>query len=1203
VSFLDDGDVLFVSSGAAYRAPTSSSSSGGGSGAAAAAARKRGSVAARANRRKASGLPFVPGSSASDLGRGIVAQGDIVGGYRVGRLLGLGGFGEVRLGTHCVSGDEAAIKFLPFASGGGGDGGGGVGGGGGGGGGMSAADAERVTTEISCLSELQHTHVIRLFQVVTSPTYVALVLEYAPGGDLRGHLEEVLRRRAAEQAERDVSEWSALLAAGLPLPAAVQPRPPPPPPAPDLMPLLMERKRTTGRGKLLLEASDFPPPAPAPPAPAPPPCYGVPESAWAGMEEADARSRFLQVVRGMAYAHGKHIIHRDLKLDNVLVGAGGDMKITDFGLSQYTAPGAGDGAGANTGASGSLYYMAPETLASRPVFGPGVDVWAAGVLLYALLTGRLPFASPAVLRAEAMIRADAAIAAAAEVVAAAAASSSAAVDAVVGVDEQDPTTAAAAAAAGDGEQATNDGLRVVVEGVAAAQPHAPPPPRPSAPPSRQRPDGLGSSSWSVASGDESDGGSSHSSLSMGGGGAVAASAAEAGEGSTRVPPTPSRRGKGGKGKGAKAPPPPSTSSVPGAAYRDFFMEAERTVETTTILRETRAAIIAGPSSAFFPASLSPPVVSLLRAMLCVDPVQRLEMVDVLSHPWLNGHTAAMLMRAPGGVQSPGAEGTEEGEGAVGGERARTPDRHTGPSGAYLGGGSAGAGTAGARPSADPSGAIPPVLLLSPRQGLASAASSSSAALGDGSPGAMRGSMIHLAGSGAAAALRRARLSGQSSSATKIVIDIPPSSGTASDLGPLLSPPQAGASAGGGYLSPSSTSSSISTLSAGHALGSPKASAGGVARRAQLHVAVAGGTGAGPQSPVPAATTTGADTNASDGPTSPAVGAYPTLFRRAATAAGGLRPSALSPGGASSRFLLRSGTSTVIDVLSPPSVAAPVAASSGELAEAPSSANPVSQLLFPAEASSGGVLPAPGGSGTAVVVGAAAEPHAAARAAAVASSADAIAFSTTIVSGPGSGGAPAPGAHGPGAPGSGRRTPAPIASPPPSKFSKMISGAVASPAQPLAQRPQSSASPASSSSTLPPLPLSSPTGRHGGKAASGVASSPRGAPIAGGVRPSASGGGTSSSSAASSARTGPASLDMSLLWAPVRSGPGTGGDHPPAPAPAPAPVPVPAPAPAPSPARASGARSAPAASGKSSLPALGAQHGAHSASGEASDVAK
>lgn len=93
-----------------------------------------------------------------------------------------------------------------------------------------------------------------------------------------------------------------------------------------------------------------------------------------------------EICRGLAAIHEADIIHRDLKPGNVIIGANGVVKITDFGVAK---PGISDLTGFNE-IIGSIPYMAPEVWVGRGV-GPRADLYALGVIFYETLTGQLPF--------------------------------------------------------------------------------------------------------------------------------------------------------------------------------------------------------------------------------------------------------------------------------------------------------------------------------------------------------------------------------------------------------------------------------------------------------------------------------------------------------------------------------------------------------------------------------------------------------------------------------------------------------------------------------------------------------------------------------------------------------------------------------------------------------------------------------------------
>ena len=203
----------------------------------------------------------------------------LLGGYRIGRVLGKGGLGEVYEAT-APDGRTVALKVFRLGDDELG---------------LSAAAFER---EASLGQRLQHPDIVRVLDSGSAGGYAFLALEFVPGHDLRRH---------------------------------------------------------PGRGQLL-------PPAQA-------------------LRTAE------RVARALAAAHAIGVIHRDIKPGNVLVHAPTDtVKVTDFGLARL-----GETFRSRTGiVAGTPGYMAPEQLAEG-VVGPHSDLYALGVLLFELLTGRLPF--------------------------------------------------------------------------------------------------------------------------------------------------------------------------------------------------------------------------------------------------------------------------------------------------------------------------------------------------------------------------------------------------------------------------------------------------------------------------------------------------------------------------------------------------------------------------------------------------------------------------------------------------------------------------------------------------------------------------------------------------------------------------------------------------------------------------------------------
>ncbi|CEG46482.1 camk camkl protein kinase [Plasmopara halstedii] len=211
---------------------------------------------------------------------------NIVGGYKVTILLGRGGFGEVRLGVHQLTNDKVALKFILKSEMG------------------SLGDVERTTTEIQCLTALNHPSIIKLLRVINEPNHIVLVFELLEGGDLFHYIKQ------------------------------------------------------------------FP----------------------GGLSEEDSVGIFSQIIGGVGYAHNQHICHRDLKLENILLANKNDIstaKIADFGLSDFYKPGA-----MMKTSCGSISYLAPEVFRGTSNAGPPLDVWSLGVILFAIVCGRLPFEGP-----------------------------------------------------------------------------------------------------------------------------------------------------------------------------------------------------------------------------------------------------------------------------------------------------------------------------------------------------------------------------------------------------------------------------------------------------------------------------------------------------------------------------------------------------------------------------------------------------------------------------------------------------------------------------------------------------------------------------------------------------------------------------------------------------------------------------------------
>ncbi len=94
-----------------------------------------------------------------------------------------------------------------------------------------------------------------------------------------------------------------------------------------------------------------------------------------------------QICEGLGYAHSKGVVHRDIKPANIMVLPGGQIKIVDFGIARLESATGHTKTGA---VIGTFHYISPERLKGDPSDGRS-DIWAAGILLYQMLAGVLPF--------------------------------------------------------------------------------------------------------------------------------------------------------------------------------------------------------------------------------------------------------------------------------------------------------------------------------------------------------------------------------------------------------------------------------------------------------------------------------------------------------------------------------------------------------------------------------------------------------------------------------------------------------------------------------------------------------------------------------------------------------------------------------------------------------------------------------------------
>lgn len=215
----------------------------------------------------------------------------MIGQWRIGRTIGKGSSGRVKIAKHAISGKYAAIKIVPKGliltsrmS-------------------MSEAGARAdkvllgIEREIVIMKLIDHPNVLNLYDVWETSGELYLIMEYVPGGELFDYLVK--------------------------------------------------------RGRLPL---------------------------------TEALQYFQQIIHAVDYCHRFNICHRDLKPENLLLDKDKNIKVADFGMAAWEA-----GERMLETSCGSPHYASPEIVAGRAYHGSSSDIWSCGIILFALITGRLPF--------------------------------------------------------------------------------------------------------------------------------------------------------------------------------------------------------------------------------------------------------------------------------------------------------------------------------------------------------------------------------------------------------------------------------------------------------------------------------------------------------------------------------------------------------------------------------------------------------------------------------------------------------------------------------------------------------------------------------------------------------------------------------------------------------------------------------------------
>ncbi|ODV90728.1 hypothetical protein CANCADRAFT_24884, partial [Tortispora caseinolytica NRRL Y-17796] len=214
-----------------------------------------------------------------------------IGPWRLGKTLGRGSSGRVRLAKHMVTGQLAAVKIVPkanlqsdFAS-------------------PSDDDPNGlrrmngIEKEVIIMKLIEHPHVMGLYDVWENRGELYIVLEYIEGGELFDYLIK------------------------------------------------------NGR-----------------------------------LPEEEAVGYFRQIIAGIDYCHHFNICHRDLKPENLLMDKRHNIKIADFGMAALETSDR-----LLETSCGSPHYASPEIVRGVAYHGAPSDIWSCGIILFALLTGRLPF--------------------------------------------------------------------------------------------------------------------------------------------------------------------------------------------------------------------------------------------------------------------------------------------------------------------------------------------------------------------------------------------------------------------------------------------------------------------------------------------------------------------------------------------------------------------------------------------------------------------------------------------------------------------------------------------------------------------------------------------------------------------------------------------------------------------------------------------